>query len=265
METFENGSMCHCPKGPLGILMKALFSLLLVVLIVGGIAYTKKLNKETRYVGQEIETKNSITVSGQGEIYAKPDLALIDLAVTTESKTVARAMTENTTKMNGIITTLKDLGVKEKDIKSTNFNVSPRYEWPPSGQKVLVGYIVNQSLQVKIRDLDQSGEIIQKAASEGANEIGDLVFTIENKDELQKQARAQAIQKAKTKAEELAKELGVNLARVTGFSENQYYAPYTDRNMGISSLKESAVSAMPQIETGENKIEANISITYEIN
>ena len=137
-------------------------------------------------------------------------------------------MSENTKNMNAVIDSVKKQGVEEKDLKTTGFYISPRYEWYeagtcipacPNGKRVLVGYEITQSLEVKIRDLSKIGEIIQEATNSGANQVGDLQFTIDKEDELKAQARKDAIDEAKNKAKELASQLGVKLVRITNFSE----------------------------------------------
>jgi len=214
------------------------------------------------------ETENTITFSDTGTIYAKPDLAVATASVISEDTTVAGALSANAKKMNAVIAAEKAEGVEEKDLKTTSFNISPRYEWRDqtyyySGVRVLVGYEVSQSLQIKIRDLEKVGTIIQKATDEGANEISNLQFTIDNEDELKKQAREQAIGKAKSKAEELANELGIRLVGISNFSETGVTPYYYD-------LEKAAVPAglgggeTLQIETGENKIEVTVYITYKI-
>jgi len=256
---------------------KILFTGLLIILAVFLLALTvstivgiQNKIKEGKYIGQEIETKNTITVSDKGEVYAKPDLAITTFSVVIEKKTVAEAMKENAKKMNAVIDSVKEQGVEDKDLKTVNFNIYPRYEWYdtiqfyPQGKRVLVGYEVHQSLQVKIRDMEKIGDIIQGAADAGANQIGDLQFTIDNEDELKKQARGQAIEKAKNKAEELASQLGVKLVRITNFSESgviPYYYGF-EKAVGMGGGEEAPA---PEIETGENKIEITVSITYEIN
>ena len=213
------------------------------------------------------ETENTITVSDTGKVYARPDLALTTLTVTNEAKTVAEALSTNTEKMNAVIDFVKGKGIEEKDLKTTSFNIYPRYEWHektelwPQGERVLAGYEVRQSLQVKIRDMTKIGSIIQGAADEGANQIGDLEFTIDNQDELKKQARAEAIEKAKTKAKDLASQLGVKLVRISNFQESAvipiYYGLEKAEAVGMGGRE-------PQIETGENKIEVTVTITYDI-
>ncbi len=218
------------------------------------------------------ETENTITVSDTGTVYAKPDLALTTFSVVTEAKTVAEAMSENTKKMNAIINSAKEQGVEDKDLKTATFNIYPRYEWYekgtcvppcPSGKRVLVGYEVRQSLQVKIRDMEKIGIIIEEGTKAGANQVSDLQFTIDNQDELKKQAREQAIEKAKTKAKELASQLGVNLVRISNFSESTAVSRFF--GLGIAEEAMGRGGEAPQIETGENKIEVTVIITYEIN
>ena len=244
-------------------------TLLLLVLVVSTVVGIQNQIKEGRYIGQDIEARNTISVSDTGEIYARPDLALTTFSVVTEKKTVSEALEENSQKMNAVIDFIKNQGIEPKDLKTVGFNIYPRYEWYekseiyPYGKRVLVGYEVRQSLEVKIRDMEKIGVIIQGATDAGANQVGDLQFTIDKQDELKKQARAEAINKAKTKARELASQLGVRLVRITNFSESgvvpipRYFALEEAAGMGGGEI--------PQIETGENKISVTVMITYEIN
>ncbi len=218
------------------------------------------------------KTENTITVSDTGTIYAKPDLVLTTASVVTEAKTVAEGLSENTKKMNAVILAVKNEGVEEKDLKTTSFNIYPRYEWYepwtcdipcPSGKRVLVGYEITQSLQIKIRNMEKVGTIIQSATDAGANEVSDLQFTIDKEDELKAQARAEAINKAKAKAEELAKQLGIRLVRISNFSESGV-VPYFYSMKEAAPLGMGGGTEMPEIQTGENKIEVTVSITYEI-
>lgn len=271
LETEKKSICCHHRK-PFCLIV--IVALLLIFCIVWIGADIKNKIKEGKYIGQPLQQKNTITVSDSAEIYAKPDLAITAFSVVTEAKTVAEAMSENTQKMNAVISAIKKMGIEETDLKTTNFSISPRYEWEqeklctayscPSGKRVLVGYDINQSLEVKIRDMEKIGDVVQAATDNGANEVGNLEFTIEKEDELKKQAREEAITKAKNKAEELAEQLGVDLIRITNFSESgqvpqwRYYEKMAVESMGGGE-------AAPSIQTGQNKISVSVSITYEIN
>ncbi len=229
------------------------------------------------WLGTDINNKlnkseNIITVSATNEIYAEPDLALSTFSVVSEAKTVGEAMQDNTAKMNAIIAFVKSQGVEDKDIKTINFNISPRYEWEnpacaysycPSGKRILVGYEVSQSLQVKMRDLAKIGDIIQGATGAGANEVSNLQFTIDNEDALKEEVRTKAIEEARGKAKILAEKLGIKLIKIISFSESgdfpvPYYTAMSKEALGLGG------GEVPDIQTGENKISVTVTLTYQI-
>jgi len=249
-------------------------NLIMVILVVGVfllLSMTVWINVDIKDRIQK--TGNTITVYATGEVYTKPDLVITTFSTITEKKTVAEALSENTEKMNAVISFVKAQGVEDKDLKTTSFNIYPHYEYQrieieiypyPPGKRVLVGYEVTQSLEVKIRDITKIGDILQGATDAGANQVGDLQFTIDKEEEFEKEARKEAIEKAKAKAEELASQLGVNLVKITNFSESSVI-PYfygLERAAAPSGI---GGGETPQIETGENKIEVTVTITYEIN
>ena len=204
------------------------------------------------------------------QVYAKPNLGLASFSVKTEGKTVVQVMSENTKNMNAVIEVMKGLGVEEKDLKTTEFNIYPRYEYQENGildrnRRVLAGYDISQSLQVKIRDLDKAGQIIQGATNAGANQVNDLIFTFDDEElgQYEDQVREIAIKKAKSQANQVANQLGVDLVRIISFNE-QAYSPRSDF-MSKEMIGIGGGGGMPQIETGENKIETTVYITYEIN
>jgi hypothetical protein len=215
-------------------------------------------------------SEDVIVVSATGKVYAKPDLGLVTATVLTEATTVNEAMAENTKKMNAVIAAVKGQGVEEKDLQTTSFNMYPRYDWRdstvsyPEGQRVLVGYEVRQSLEIKIRDLETVGSIVQASTDAGANELSDLQLTIDDQENLKKQAREEAIDQAKAKAEELAEQLGIKLVGISNFSENSSY-PYISYTksampMGLGGAEDSSA----EIALGENEIEITVYLTYKI-
>ena len=178
--------------------------------------------------------------------------------------------------MNDIIAYLKGAGVEEKDIKTTDYSVYPQYDYTqsvcreglcPPGRQVLRGFQVSQTLTIKVRDTEKAGELLAGVGSEGASQVSGLSFTIDDEDALQAEARNMAIEDARKKASELAKQLNVKLVRIVGFSENGggYPAPYAYGRGGVAmdaSMETKAIA--PELPVGENKIVSNISVTYEI-
>lgn len=267
MEDINNeavGGMKYRHKGPLKILIMGLFAILLLIVVIFMIFATQNETKRGKYIGQDIEKKNSITISGEGKISATPDIGVIDLGVVSDAKTVATAQKDNVEKMNKITKALKDLGVEEKDLKTTNYSIYPRYQYI-SGRSDIIGYEVSQTLEVKIRNLDKVGDVLSKTAELGANQVGSLSFTFDDPEKLNVEARNKAIANAKEKAEALSNVLDVKLVRIINFSESSYIPPvpyYSEKALGIGG---GGGTPTPDIQTGQNEITANVTITYEIN
>lgn len=269
---FENNKIEMC----CGKMHKPIMGIIFVLVCLTLVTLVAFLSASTQYrvkMTNNVEIKNIITVSGIGEVYTKPDLAIVNFSVVNEASTVDKATLENTDKMNNVIKAIKNLGIKEEDLKTTNFNIYPRYEYRSAEteiyssapqKRVLVGYEITQSLEVKIRDLSKIGSIIETGTSNGANEVGDLQMSVDKEDEFKSQARASAIVKAKEKAKELAKQVGVKLGRITNFSEDYNYPVYYNDMYSAKGSPEGIGGGAPDIQTGQNKITSTVSITYEI-
>ena len=245
-------------------LLIAVLTIFLAVFSISKLVEISNNVKEGRYIGQDINVKNTISVSGTGEVFASPDLALVNFSVITEKRNVAEAMSENTRKMNKIIEELENEGIDEKDLKTVQFNIYPRYDYINqdnflTSRRVLAGYEIYQALEVKIRDLTKIGEIIEKATQAGSNQVGNLIFTIDSQNELKNEARGKAIEEAKEKADKIADKLGVKLVRIVNFSENSYTPNY-------DLMRSEAIGgSAPDIQTGESKVQVSVNISYEIN
>jgi len=242
------------------ILAAVLIVFVLVLIILAAVEIPNKI-KQGKYIGREGAVNNTIAVSGQGEVYVKPGLAIIDFTVSAEASAVSKAMSDNSSRMNAVIKAVKDQGVEEKDLKTTNFSIYPLYNYPANGQRTLSGYEVRQSLQLKIRDLAKVSQIIQRATDAGANEAGNLIFTVDDEEQPKAQAREQAIKDAKEKAEKIAEELGVKLVKIISFNESSYspLLGYDVRGYGVGGG-----GAAPEVQSGENKIQVDVNIIYEI-
>lgn len=238
-----------------------LLVLFLAVLVVSEIFSIGNKIKEGRYIGQGAQYKNTISISGEGKVLAKPDIGQVDLTVLSDAKTVAAAQKDNTEKMNKITQAMEDLGIAEADLKTVNYSIYPRYQYV-RGKSEIIGYEVSQTLQVKIRNLDKVGEILEKAAALGANQISSLTFTFDDPEKLKSEARQKAIADAKQKAEDLVKTLGVKLGRLANFSESIIGEPmpiYAREGLGVGGG-----GAAPEIQPGQNEVQVNVNLVYEI-
>jgi len=239
------------------------FQVLIFILVIVVIAFFLAVIKDKVTSANQSDV---ITVTGTGDAYATPDIALIDISVLTQDKDVSKASDENSKKMNDIIAYVKGTGVEDKDIKTINFSISPVYSYDSrTGKRSLDGYQVSQNLEVKIRNLSKVGDIISNSTSLGANDISSLSFIVDNDDAVKEQAKSLAIADARNKAKTLEKELGVKLGKIVNFSEGTYPAPVYNSSYGAGVMDmKSASSITPTIATGQNKITSNVTITYSI-
>jgi uncharacterized protein YggE len=210
------------------------------------------------------EPDYQFSVSAVGKVFAKPDIANLSVGFQTEvKKSAAEAVKENTDKMNQVVEELKNLGIESSDIKTTTYSLNPVYDWTEKSGQTLRGYQVTQQVTIKIRDLDKIGEAIAKTTEKGANQIGNINFTIDDEDALKSQAREEAIVKAKEKAVKVAELAGIKLGKIVNVYENQVYYPTPTRYYGEVGMGGGGSEA-PAIEAGENEVVVEVNLIYEV-
>lgn len=208
------------------------------------------------------------SVVGSGTVYAKADIANLTVGFKTGVKsTAAQATKENSDKMNEIISAIKALGINADDIKTTNYNLNPVYNWTEKNGQVLAGYEVSQNVDIKIRDLEKIGDVIANTTTKGANQVGNINFTIDDEYALKNQARELAITKAKEKAQLIAQQTGMELGKIKGVFENSSsplpYNNYSNAKVMMDSSVRNEAAA-PMIESGQNEIKVEVTLSYEV-
>lgn len=253
-------------------------SLALVLILLAAFLFAQTINalKEYKYIGGGISPSNAITVAGEGEVFAVPDTAEFTFSIIEEGATATEVQERATTKTNDILAVLKEQGVEEKDVKTLSYMVAPKYEWQPLNcpgyypcerKQVQIGFTLDQSVQVKVRDMGKAGELVTLTTDKGAKSVSGVSFTVADEDAAQASARKLAIDEARAKAEKLATDLGVNLVRIVGFYEEQggmpipYMAMSSKVGMGGDAVEESVPAVLP---AGENQFKSRVNITYEI-
>ncbi|MEK7076412.1 MAG: SIMPL domain-containing protein [Patescibacteria group bacterium] len=206
-------------------------------------------------------TANTVSFSGEGKVIAKPDTAVISASIVTEAKTSKVAQDENSAKSNRVTVFLKEQKIDEKDIKTTAYNIYPQYNYRPNTKPEITGYQVNQTLEIKVRDLDKISTVLDGLVSAGTNQVNNLGLKVDDPEKLKSEARTRAIVDAKAKAKELEKQVGIQLGKIVNFSESYGGIPspvyYSDKGMGGGG-------GGPTIPTGENEIFVNVTLTYQI-
>jgi hypothetical protein len=206
-------------------------------------------------------------------VTAAPDQASVTVGVTQQSQTVAQAKDKVNTAASKIIADLKKLGLSDKDIKTTDYSVSPNYSndvngiampmLPPSGQQNITGYTVTQNLEIKVQPIDKANKVIDVATTDGANLVGGVNFTFSDQlsKSLEAQATGQAVENAKTKAQSLANAAGISLGKIVNVVENSNQPQPLMMTAGIASKADQ--SAPTNVTPGENSVTVDVVLYYE--
>ncbi|MCX7778959.1 MAG: SIMPL domain-containing protein [Patescibacteria group bacterium] len=234
----------------------------LLVLILGLLGFFTAI---AVFKFKSIDYPREITVSAEGKVFAKPDIAFIKLGVTTEGWVIKDVLKENTEKMNAVLKEVKNLGIDEKDIQTTRYNLTPRYEWTKEGQRIFRGYLLEQEVLIKIRNFEKIGEVMDRAAEKGANLIGDLSFSIDDPELIREKARTEAIKRAKAKAEKIAQQTGLRLKKLINVYEDYFYpVPRGETMKDYGGVGGGAITAAPVIQPGEQEVTVKINLVYRV-
>lgn len=214
--------------------------------------------------------ENTISISAEGKVSAKPDMAVVNLGVFSQGSSAASLQDQNSQKVNKVVEFIKSQGIKSEDIVTSQFSIYPQYDYTGGSSKV-TGYQASQTVTVKIKGQDDLGErvgkILDGATDNGANEITGVYFTIETPDDLRQEARKKAIAQAKVKAQELADEAGIRLGKVVSISESGggYPVPmYSDKAVLEGGRGGGSQTMAPDIQTGTQDITETVTVTFEV-
>ena len=202
-----------------------------------------------------------IWVNGRGVVSAAPDLAILNAGVEASGKTVEEARSQVAIAMDAVMQVLRDLGIEDRDIRTTSFNIFPEYTFNEVRRRQeLIGYRVSNQLSIRIRDLDSVGLVIDQVAAAA----GDLVkvqgvgFTIEDTEALAIQARAEAVNDLMAKARQLAELTGVRLGPPVFLSEGGVSVPRPQTKFR-GDFAEAAI-AVPQTVISGGELDVVVSV-----
>jgi uncharacterized protein YggE len=249
----------------------AIVAILLVaaIAILGYIAMTPRLaptpasaSVVTSSAQQATTDSSGIFVSGTGKVRLKPNIATASIGVEITAGNLAEATTQANAKMNAIIEKIKGLGVAEKDIQTTSYNIQPITAQPRAGvTPTITGYRVNNQLSITVRKIEDTGKVLDAVVAAGANNIYGISFGVDDPTTYQQQARAAAIKVAQDKAAQLAKAANVTLGKVISISEGSAMPQPVFRS---APAMMSADSAAVPVETGELEINVSVEMRFAV-
>ncbi len=238
------------------------------LLAVAALAYTYQYSQ---FINKQYPTR-TFSVEGVGDIDTTPDVAKFSVSVVTEGgRNVAEVQRLNAEKMNKINAYLKEQGIDKKDLKTAQYNVTPRYDYPncvsgvPCPAPTISGYTLSQTLDVKVRDTEKLGDLLSGVVDKGANNVSDVRFVIDDDEEAKAEARAEAIEKANKKAKAIAKASGFRVGKLVSIYESNYLPQDGGYGMGGAAEMNMVKSSVPPtIEPGTQSTKVQVSLTYEI-
>lgn len=242
----------------------ALGLILIIVLALGGVVGCG--GSTSAAVSNDGSTfRDTITVSGEGKIYAPSDEATISLAVRTVKSTASGAMSDNSKTIRKVIDALKTQGLSDDEVKTGNVALYPQQDWREGRAPRIISYTAENRVVVRTQKLDKLGGIIDAATTAGANEVSELRFELSEDSQVRQDALKIAVRNARNKANALAKEAGVGVGKAVVINESSSAGPvipyYGMRNESMASVDQMAA---PPVIPQDIMVTGQVSVTFEM-
>jgi len=209
------------------------------------------------------QQNTGIWVTGEGNVSAVPDVAILSLGVEAQAATVSEAQNQAATAMAAIVTELDNHGINKKDIKTQHFSISPVRRWVED-KEILLGYRVTNTVTAKIRQVDETSVIIDAVARAGGDytRINSISFTVDDPTPYHKEAREKAVADAEAKAKQLADLSGVKLGKPTYINESGGFTPVI--RAPYPEMAPAPAAPPTPISPGETEIRLSVQVVYSI-
>jgi uncharacterized protein YggE len=214
---------------------------------------------------QPPQVASGISVVGAGIVLAQPNIARITLGTEVFDQSLSNAQAEAARRMDAVVAKLKAAGIPDTDIDTVSFNINPQYDFRDQNQPVLRGYQVQNLVEVKTTNVSALGSLIDDSVSSGATRVFGIRFEASNIEDLKNQARDQAMQNARAKAEQLARAAGVSLGRPTSIEESDTGGVTPIRALAAGQAAAPAAAAPPTpIQPGELQVQTIVHVIWSI-
>jgi len=207
----------------------------------------------------------TVSVTGQSEVAAEPDMARVTLGVDSRKPTMAEARTEVTATVDRVLALSRELKIDPKYVNATRLQVQPEYRWNEKDRKrVLLGYAVTRQVDIELRDLEKLGTLLEKAVDAGVNQAGDPVLDSTRRKELERQAMTKAVEDARLNAETLATAAGVKLGTVRTLNGNASPPSVPIYRAKAMMAADAVESSEETYQAGEMKFSAMVNAEYDL-
>lgn len=243
--------------------MKALMRAALLGALVSTAALAAQAQQSPLVVQQPASARQTFNLSAYGEVRVAPDMATINLGVTTEAPTAAQAMAQNATRMSQVIAALRAQGIAERDIQTSSLNLNPQYTYRDNQPPVLRGYQAQNQVTIRVMDIARLGQALDAVVAAGSNQINGIGFGLQNPAMAENQARREAVRMLQDKARLYAEATGMSLVGLVNLSEGGGYAPPPPVPMPMFARAEMA-QADTQVQGGELAVRIDINGGFEV-
>lgn len=211
-----------------------------------------------------ISTKErTINITGEGKVTVTPDLAYISLGVLTEKLTASEAESSNSILINSVIDSIKKQGIKDEDIKTTNYRINPVYDYDKTtGSSLVKGYTVSHTLTIIVRDINIVGQVIDTAVKSGANVSNSINFAVSDYSKYYNMALINALLNAQSKAQVISGFFNTSITNPIKITENSTGIP-NDYPVTIANKSEASDANATYIQVGTFDVKANVTLVYQ--
>lgn len=204
-----------------------------------------------------------LDISATGEISRIPDIAVISAGVMTRSASATGAIQENAARMERVRAALKRAGIADRDIQTSNISLNPEYRYQDNQPPQLTGYTASNQVNVRFRDIRNTGRILDALVAEGANQINGPSLTIDKPEAALDEARAKAIAVGRARAELYARAMGMRVVRLLSVSEGSGYS-VPPRPMVMMRAESGGAVADSKIDPGEQQLQVTLTMSFEL-
>jgi hypothetical protein len=201
-----------------------------------------------------------LDVSAQGRTTRVPDQATIRAGVVTQAPTAAAALADNAARMARVLGALKRAGIAARDVATASVGLAPQYRYAENQPPAITGYQATNSVAIRFRAVEKAGGILDALVTEGANQIDGPSLALADPDAALDEARADAVRKARTRAELYAKAAGMRVARVVSIAENGENAG--EPGPPIAYARATGAEASTQVTAGEKDVTVTLSVRF---
>ena len=213
-------------------------------------------------LASEAPQQRTITVTGDSLVTCAPDMATVELCITTSAKTSKEAQQDNARLTKAVRDHLYTLGIKKADIDSTQFSLSPQYSEEKNKPSTIVGYMLRHSLTVTVNDLNNLSAIIDGAMQDGVTQIGTINYDRQDKDNFKAEALTKAAHAAQQKALTLAKAFGESGPKLLSVSETGVqYRPHAVLYKA-NAMRDTTTALATELSPNDIEVTASVTAVF---